>query len=176
MLHPCKDAAILRCSYLIFSKGAMCLIASPLSISITGCVLSEGTCRTTLNPLQPADLDKGQPRLTRRFWSHCWGAREDFCPDWLQTTDNVFLCIWTVWLHSIVIRQVCAFDQYDLWLFLHCAPQHINLVLSAVTAITDKVSSTYVFHTIVDNCYSDKHRLIRNNICSIGMMSFLNHL
>lgn len=77
MLHPWKDAAILKCSHLIFSKAAMCLIASLLSITITGCVLSEGTCRTTLNPLQP-DLDKGQPRLARRFWSHCLRARENY--------------------------------------------------------------------------------------------------
>lgn len=141
MLHLCKNAAILKCSHLTFSMGAMCLIVSALTISITGCVLSEGTCRTTLNPLQPADFDKG--------WQDIFGhtAREQertsaygclcccqlnipiYSKDRMtRLTPNhwrytVFLCIWTVWLHNIFFRQVWAFDQDDLWLFLHCAPK-----------------------------------------------------
>lgn len=54
------------------------------------------------------------------------------------------------------------------------ARRYINLVLSAVTAITDKESSTYVFRTISDKHihHSDKHGIVRNNIGHIGMMSF----
>lgn len=197
MLHPCKDVGILRCSlflwsHLVFSEGAMCLIASPLPISMTGCVLSEGTCRTTVNPLQPGDLDKGQPRLTRGFWSHCLGAREDLCL-WLSMLlpseySNLFQGMIRLTPNRIYF---CVFGQYRCTTFslgrfahlikmifdsLYIVPQsYINLVLSAVTAITDKASSTYVFHTIWDKHihYSDKHGMIRNNIGDNGMMSFL---
>lgn len=153
-------------------------------------MFSEGTCKTTLNPLQPADLDKSQPRLTRRFWSHCL---------WLSVLlPTEYSILFQRQIDQIESKPLtmyfCVFEQYSYTTFsigrfvrlikmifdcFYTVPQsYINLFLSAFTAITDKASSTYVFHTITDKHirYSDKHGLIRNNIGGIGMMSFLNHL
>lgn len=51
---------------------------------------------------------------------------------------------------------------------------YINLVLSAVTAITNKQSSTYVLYAILDKHiqYLDKYGMLRNNVGYIGVMSF----
>lgn len=164
MLHPWKDAAILKCSHLIFSKAAMFLIASLLSITITGCVLSEGTCRTTLNPLQP-DLDKGQPRLARSFWSHCLRARElwlsvplptEYCNLFQRQNDQIdskpltmYFCVYEQYGYTTFSLGRFARLIKMIFDFFYIVPRsYINLVLSAVTARTDKASSMYALHTI----------------------------